>query len=169
MKAFHWFFLLSLSFLLFIISLFFIDIPPGSTGMLHEKYATMLHGGPDTKGLSFGIGVIIGLMVLGIFAFCLYLGNRRKGHSGPLSKWFWAGIIGYFAVYGIQVYLYWMYDAREESLFFGGYPLPTAWMIYAMWTFPLVFTVIYLLTFDSWVFTKEDEAAYEALEKEINS
>lgn len=169
MKVYQWFFVLSLGFLLFVISLFFVNIAPGSTGVLHENYQTMLHSGPGTKGLSLQLGFFIGLFVLGIFTFCLIIGNQRRGQMGPMRKWFWAGVLGYFVVYGIQVYLYWRYDPSQQSQFLGGFPLPTAWMIYAMWSFPLIFTIIYLLTFNNWVFTKEDETTYQALKKEYQS
>ena len=169
MKVFHWFFILSFVFLLLVLALFFIPVTPGSTGMLHDKFQTMLHSGTDGRGSSLFIGFFIGLLILGIFSFCIYLGIQRNGQPGPLARWLWIGLAGYFVVFVVQILLYRNYDPINNSAFIAGYPIPTAWMIYAMWGYPIVFTIIYLLSFDKWIFTAEDEANYRALKDSLNS
>jgi hypothetical protein len=67
-----------------------------------------------------------------------------------------------FAMVGMLV-SYEAYIDDTAVRLYGGFPAPTAWMLYALWPAPLLFVVFYVAAFDRWTFRPEDERAFKEI------
>ena len=80
------------------------------------------------------------------------------------------GLAGAFLAYAIIFVLLVRsdaaYQAGGELLHVGGFPPPTAWLIYGMWLFPLVMVGLFVWGFDRWYYTPDDEARFADLTRE---
>jgi hypothetical protein len=62
-----------------------------------------------------------------------------------------------------MVFAYWDYQETNSTSYFGGFPIPTAWMLYGMWFVPAIITSAYIFKFDDWVLTKEEEKQFHEI------
>lgn len=168
MKLIHYFLTCLILLLVLIISLWFLPIPEHAAGTVHPTYKTMLHSGDHvlasttarTVSFLFGLGVIL------IMYFFIRYGAIRKRGTGKLKLWINIGFVIYIIVYTLNFLSYINYETTGHDEFFLGWPTPTAWMIYGMWTAPAILMFIYVLKFREWILDEEDEAKfYEILEK----
>jgi hypothetical protein len=58
---------------------------------------------------------------------------------------------------------YWTFTRSGSGQLFGGFPLPTALMFYALWPMQLFFVVIYVIYYDKAIFTSDDNDTFQAL------
>jgi hypothetical protein len=104
------------------------------------------------------IGWSFGALQIALFAAMLALGarNRRglRGLRGPLI----AASLVYLAIWSALVLTYRSQLNIEDPALFLGFPVATAWMLFAIWPCPLIFTVYYVVGFDRWIATPEDLA-----------
>lgn len=164
-------FQLFLGLLLFVFVLFasmqFSGQPDGATGIPHEQFGQLLKSGtsqaemPVVKWLAY----LFGLAIIGVFGFGIYIGMLKNGKTGPPANWILFGFFLYMLVYSGMTNSYWSYDPNDP-VYFGGFPAPTAWMIYGMWAFPAFFTILYNYFFHSWYLKDEDMERFEELLKE---
>jgi len=167
MTLFKLFFGLLIGLLFLIAALYFSLSPEAVTGLPHESYTTMLHSGesvaaaPLAKWLSF----LFGLCILGIFVICIMIGYRKYEKLGKVKPWLFGGSIAYLLVFAGMVFSYWNYMSEGSAPYFLGFPAPTAWMLYAVWLFPLFFTFIYIFKFNDWVITPEERKRFEEIKK----
>ena len=126
----------------------------------HPEFAGMQQSGvaaePDTALLWIGWG--FGALQIAFFAAMLALGARsRRGLRGlgiPLI----AASLVYLAIWSALVLAYRSQANAEDPALFLGFPSATAWMLFAIWPCPLIFTFYYVVGFDRWVATPEDLA-----------
>jgi len=152
-------------FLLLILSLWYFPIPENASGTEHPTYKTMLHSGSDvmasntTRVLSylFGLGVIM------MFYFFILFGSDRKKSSGNLKLWINLGFIVYLVVYTLSFFSYLNYETTGHDNFFFGWPTPTAWMIYGMWSAPMILVLVYVIKFKEWILNEEDELEFQRI------
>ena len=69
-----------------------------------------------------------------------------------------------FAILLICFYVQYLQTGNTFLLL--GFPAPTAMMMFGCWGSAFLYTVIYIWGFDSFIFTPEDEVAFEALVRE---
>ncbi len=126
----------------------------------HPEFAGMQQSGMDTEpdaGLLW-IGWSFGAIQIAFFAAMLALGARsRRGLRGlgiPLI----AASLVYLAVWTALVLAYRSQVNAEDPVLFLGFPAATAWMLFALWPCPLLFTLYYVVGFDRWIATPEDLA-----------
>ena len=63
----------------------------------------------------------------------------------------------YLALFSCMIFSNWSYVHDQNHTFFWDMPRPTAWMIYAVWLSPLIVTAIYVVNFERWVISPEEE------------
>jgi hypothetical protein len=126
----------------------------------HPEFAGMQQSGVDAEpdaGLLW-IGWSFGALQIAFFAAMLALGARsRKGLRGlgiPLV----AASLVHLAVWSALVLAYRSQAGAEDPALFLGFPAATAWMLFALWPCPVIFTVYYVVGFDRWIATPEDLA-----------
>ena len=165
MKFYRLLFALFVALLMVVILLWLVHEPAGSTGMAHPDFGAMKHSGPDITSapsiqwLAIGFG---GLIVL-ILITCVILGYLRHDKlEADRNILIWIGAI-YVAVYAGMIITYLDYIRDTDTLYFLGFPLPTAWMIYFFWLFPVAFTIYYVKKFDKWVFEPSSLEVFKSL------
>ena len=80
-----------------------------------------------------------------------------RGLGAPLI----AASLVYLAIWTALVLAYRSQLNVEDPALFLGFPAPTAWMLFALWPCPLLFTAYYVVGFDRWIATPEDLAELE--------
>ena len=133
---------------------------PQSQSIDHPEFADMQQSGsdaePDTTLL--WIGWSFGALQIAFFAALLALGARSRrglrGFGGPLI----AASLTYLAIWSALVFTYRGQLNVEDPALFLGFPVATAWMLFAIWPFPLIFSFYYVVGFDRWIATPEDLA-----------
>ncbi len=126
----------------------------------HPEFAGMQQSGVDTEpdaGLLW-IGWSFGALQIAFFAAMLALGARSRRGLRGLGVPLIAASLVYLAVWSALVLAYRGQANVEDPALFLGFPTPTAWMLFAIWPCPLLFTLYYVVGFDRWIATPEDLA-----------
>ncbi len=138
-------------------------------GVAHDRFATMLQGGPgeERHGTILWVGAAFGLLQCALFVTLLIFGSRKSGKAGPMLRPLLIGGAIYLAIFAALVVSYSHYLPKGSDVpLFVSFPVPTAWMLYGVWGLPLFFVLLYVVTFKSWSFRDEDLVAFRALVKE---
>jgi len=135
------------------------------TAQVHPVAPSLLQstGGLAEHPATLWLGYVMGLLMIGIMAVAVWIGLRKRDRATPLNRWMRAAFVGYALVFTALTVTYASYTGDPETAFFGGFPAPTAWMIYGMWLFPLLFVGLYMALFDRWVLTEDDLARFQEL------
>lgn len=142
---------------------------PSQRGMTHPDFATMQLGGDSEArhGEILWLGYSFGALVIAFFVGLIDVALARGGKSGPASarRTVWLVGAGLEVVFLLLVLSYraFMSDPSGDV---WGFPRPTAWMMYGIWGFPMLFVVLYIFRFEQWILSPEDEAEFALLEKE---
>jgi hypothetical protein len=126
----------------------------------HPQFAGMQQSGVDAEPdvALLWVGWSFGALQIAFFAAMLALGARsRRGLRGLGVPLIAASLI-YLAVWSALVLAYRSQVSVEDPVLLLGFPAPTAWMLFALWPCPLIFTVYYVIGFDRWIATPEDLA-----------
>jgi len=167
MKTIHLLYALIILFL-GIIALLAITPPPANvTGQAHDVYKTMLKGGTSMSADSTTniLAYLFGLCATGLLCLFLILGAIRKGKLDGIRPWLIMASVAYLAANSLTYISDSYYVETAHTRFFLGWPVPTAWMIYIMWSTPTLFVLMYIFKFRDWILTEEDEARFEELVK----
>ena len=170
MKQMPWFLVFLLFFLVLIGLLVLLPVPSNPAGGQHPEYQTMLKSGSSVVAITSSkwLAYAFGLGVLGLFGFSIFLGAQKnpKAKNRKIQNWLWVGTALYLLVYTLMVFSYWDYAQTDQPAFWGGFPAPTAWMLFGLGIVPILFTCIYVFKFKEWVITKEELEQFNEL---INS
>lgn len=159
--------LLGSSWLVLLVFLGIIFIPDNSIPMLkaHPDYPPMTQSVhqitqdsvayPMAIGLAFSIILIMGILAI--------MGNRKHGEWGKISYWLIGGLVLYAFAWGIMIWTHYGYQTSGDHRFWGGFPLPTAWMIYVIWFLPILPMAAYFFLFKSWIWRDQDETRFQEL------
>ncbi len=134
-------------------------------GVGHPTYKTMLAGGPgeDRHAGIFWVGWAFAVLQAIFFVSLLVFGMRKKDNPGPALVPLIVGGTIYAAIFTMLFVSYRGYMSSGESGFFLSLPHPTAWMIYGIWLFPIIFVFIYRRYFGNWFLTDSDMERFNAL------
>ena len=142
---------------------------PGSdqpTSRTHPRFDSMLQG---TENLAeqpgaLVVGTVMALVMVAIQATFVLIGLQRRGRIGWLGR----SLIGCFAAYALLflIVIFSHAGSMQEVSFRGGFPEATAWMVYGLWLFPLLFVFLYMLMFESSVLSREDLEKFRAIQRE---
>lgn len=165
MKTIHFIYVLLILFLGVIIALAMTTAPVNVTGQVHDGYKTMLKGGESMSSSAHTtlLAYLFGLCATGTLCLFLIMGARRRGKLDGIRPWLIGASIAYLLVFTLTYFSDLNYVATGHNRFFLGWPIPTAWMIYAMWATPIFFVLIYILKFRDWILTSEDETRFKEL------
>ena len=140
--------------------------PPMSTGGPHPEIAGMSVGGDGLARL----GPIFshGFALLALFVILIHLLVALSVAERNRSTIFWmslaaAGLVSLWVCWKIFT-SYAEFLATGETGYFLGFPIASAWMMFGIWLSGALLAVIYVVGFRRFVFTAEDEAAYDLLE-----
>jgi len=131
--------------------LFGVEPVQGAAGLPHPDHAMMLRGG---SGLARMEPILFPSWILGslagaFFATCFALGARTLDRLTIIL--ILASALFYELVWTILIGLYWRYASVESSTLFLSFPAPTAWLLYVFTPAPIVFLVIYVMRFESFM------------------
>lgn len=134
-------------------------------GIVHPQFKTMQAGasGEARHARLLWAGWAFGMCQILLFVSALALGMRKESGLGPVRIWMVLGGVGFGIVFTLLTFSYRAYMVGEETGIFFGFPVPTAWMVYGVWLFPVFFVVLYMAVFDSWHLSKEDRARFRRL------
>jgi hypothetical protein len=139
------------------------DVP--ATASIHETQPSMTVGGPGAAKHHrvFGLGIAFGVLQIAFFAACLALGASRGGRVGRIAVPIAVGAaLHILAFLGLAI-SYRAYAAEAGGPLFLGFPIPTAFLLYAVWWTPMVFVLIYVFAFDRYVFSDADHARFREI------
>ncbi|MCZ6643878.1 MAG: hypothetical protein O7G86_18070 [Gammaproteobacteria bacterium] len=145
--------------------------PPMSTGGPH----------PDIEGMSIGgdglarLGPIfsMGFALQALFVVLVHLLVALSVAERNRTAVFWTSLAGAGLV---SLWVCWKifssyagFLETGETGYFLGFPIASAWMMFGIWLSGALLAVIYVVGFRRFVFTLEDEAAYDLLEAEART
>jgi len=160
MRTIHWllFFFLILLFCVAWLQWF----PEGALMAPHSFHSTMLVG-QYHPGNAYWVFVLLGWSMINIFILCLYLGLNYRREQKTIKRWLVAGYLLYCLAYIMMVVADLNYINEDTTNYFLGFPIPTAWMIYGMWFVPLLFSILFITNYNSWVISSDDLNAFEKI------
>ncbi|NND31806.1 MAG: hypothetical protein HKN76_04385, partial [Saprospiraceae bacterium] len=154
-------------FLIALSVLFLIDPPLTATGIIHEEFGSMLKSGPGVQfsRLQKFLFLLVGVLIIVIFCLMLYIGldNRNTRVPNRPKMWILISSILYVSVFIILAFTAWHYFDNQSDVFIAGFPLPSAIMLFGLTLVPLFFTMLYILGFENWIFSRDDLAKFEAI------
>lgn len=166
-RVVQYIFVLLLFLLGVIVALWMYPQPEGIIGLPHPEIKGMLIG-PKMDVFDDNIHLmhfLFGLLNIVILLYFILLGAIRRGALGKIRYWFFSGAFLYLVTYTLTFFSNLRYLREEHHLFFGGWPLPTAWMMYAMWFTPLIILIGYIVTFRDSIISEDDELEFATLIK----
>jgi hypothetical protein len=114
-------------------------------------------------------GAIAGVLIITTYLLCLLIGAGKNGASRKFVGVVVASsclVIGSFLAMTFSVGGY-VRDSSPQLV--GGFPVPTAWMVFGVWLSPIVFLAIYIAGFRQWVMTDDDRQRLAELVAARNS
>lgn len=108
-------------------------------------------------------GAIAGVLVITVYLLCLLLGAGKNGASRTFVGVVAASsclVIGSFLA---MAFSFGDYVRNPSPSLVGGFPIPTAWMVFGVWMSPVVFLAVYVAGFRRWVMTDDDRKRLDAL------
>lgn len=171
MKPIHFVFVLLLTIAGITVYIFLADQPTGATGLPHASINGLSIGGERSNQISalgsapyyFQVTVIL------LAGAMLYMGIAPHRRDAQLKMFFTIGL-GFALFVWTMVYTgYEAYLATGDANIVFGFPVPTTWMLWGIWGSFVVFDLFYVVAFRRYFLPKEDEAAFEALVREVKS
>lgn len=169
--AINWIFVISVLMGLLLIAIMLADSVPNAGGLPH----------PNHPGMQVGEDGAVRLANIGTFAFlfqslllllviCLSILGVTDRRRSPELLAYMAGSLVF------MLFVWWqMYSGHQQFLetgetsYFMGFPSATAWQVYGTWLGAIPLILIYSLGFRKYIYTAEDEAAFEELVKEAQA
>ena len=148
-----------------------IGEPPGARGVENARFSTMLDGDPASDAVAdaprheriLQVGWLFGVLIMAFSAALLAWGYRRQGQVGRMG---WA-VLAVFVVQAVcfsAVMIAYASSMGEPSpALWWALPEATAWLVYLFWPSQLGFLILYVVTFDRWFWTPDDEARFQAI------
>lgn len=137
----------------------------------------MVAGGPHPvyKGMSIGGeggARLDGLWIEGLILYFatflmapMFMAFGIAEHNRNKKFWTYMGSVTALNIVFAFLLIYFYVDFLNtgETFMLLGFPAPTAMMLFGCWGTATLYTVIYIVGFDSFIFTPEDEKKFEEL------
>jgi len=140
---------------------------PGITGQVDTEYPTLFVSGAPISQLIIlkWAGLLFGLCVVSIFLASVAIGAQRKNNSSQKEflKRIIIGSVLYIGVYLWMVISWWDYTKDNPFDYVFGLPVPTAVMMFGLLFTPAFLSYFYIVKFDSWVYSEEDEIEFQQI------
>lgn len=169
--AINWIFAISVVMGLLLIAMLLAESVPNAGGGPHPLHPGMQVGEDGAARLEhIGAFAFLFQSLLLLLVVCLsMLGITDRNRSPQLLAYMGAS-------YGFMLFAWWqMYAGHQEYLatgetdYFMGFPTATAWQVYGTWLGAIPLILIYTLGFRKYIYTAEDEAAFNKLLEEARS
>jgi hypothetical protein len=126
-------------------------------GVPHERVEGMFVGGDGESrhGHIFWLAWSFAVLQIALLCGGLLIGMKKREAWGPARGWvIGASIIG--ALIMTMVFLsYRPFMLGEDYSFVFGFPIASAWLVYGVWGFPVLYVTLYVVVFDRWYVTRE--------------
>ena len=144
---------------------FFIGEIPNGHGFDHSRISNMQQGGSGAARHEkiLWAGWAFGMLQALFFVTCVALGARRRGRLDSVKRPLIAGTLLYVAVFTGLMMAYRNYIAEGAHALLWVFPAPTAFMIYGLWPVPIFFVLLYIWSFDRWIYRPEDEEKFRQI------
>lgn len=148
-----------------ILGLAFVEEPEGLRGGPHPELTSMRRGGDgQARHRSLLVpGWLLGCGIILCFSAFVHFGALRGRGRERLSLLLKAATALYV---GCWSWLIWVYRASLDDATPGlilTLPRPTALMIFVFWPTSMLFSALFVLGFNRWVLTDEEDAAFRRL------
>lgn len=142
-----------------------ITVAHDGHGTAHPEYDTMLQGGPGEArhGHILWLGWLFGTIIAVLFVTTLAFGARRNDVVGPIGKPILIGGIIYVLIWTAMVWTYSDYMKGNTEARFLLLPIPTAWMVYGYWLFPVFFIILFIKAYPKYFWDPDTEAKFKAI------
>jgi hypothetical protein len=136
-----------------------------SRGIAHPEHGAMMLGadGESRHRSLLPLGWAFAALQVAFFVGLIALALRRG--DGRVPAWPALVLVGgvYLAMFALLFVAYGDFAAGEPVELVFGFPAPTAWMLFGVWSAPMLFLLLYVLRFDALVWTAESRARFERL------
>jgi hypothetical protein len=146
-------------------ALFIIGEAPVKLNAPHPDYPDMLQGNPGIesqshiKWLGYALAITQFCFIAALILFSLNKQGRLKKLKTPLL----IATALCITAFCLIMAAYWAFARQGSGDLFGGFPLPTALMLYALWPMQILFVIIYVMYYDKAIFTPEDADKFQAI------
>ncbi len=163
---FKWMLVVLVSLLLLTGFLFLYPNASEPTAAPHPQYPSILQSTGSYDAAGSWLGVTFGLLLIALIAFTSTIGLYREGKHSKLNSLMLKGIAVYALVWILIKVVDDFYMASSSPIFFGGFPLPTALLVYGIGVFPIVIIPLYYRNFSRDVFSEQNQQEFNQLLKE---
>lgn len=173
MRSFHFLFVVLLLLCALVLYMSTLEEVHSQRGVVHADFETMQQAGaPEARhGSIVWFGWAYGALVITFFIGLIDLALARGGKPGPAAArrtvWILGGVLQLVFLALVQSYRSFMVDPLQPPVLF--FPEPTSWMMYGIWGFPMLFVALYILKFETWILTPEEEAEFAKLEAKMDA
>ncbi len=145
-----------------------ILVAPGSEiagHVPHSRIGAMFSGGDGAArhAYTLTLGWAFGAIQLLIFAGLMALGVRKNGSLRGFAPTLLGCTAFLLLLWTAIVVTYSSYAAGSQAVLVLGMHISTALVMLGFWPLSTILTVAFVIGFDRWVYTPEDEAAFERL------
>lgn len=135
----------------------------GGAPLLQSKHAI------GTQPVAFGWAISFCFFIVGIMCTLVWMGNQKAGKTGPVRYGLLIGFAIYAAFFVLMIKDYYAYAVEGVETFWGGFPLPTGWMVYDIWLFPILIALLMVYYFPRWNWTTTDQQNFDQLVQRVKS
>ena len=133
------------------------------TAAPHPEYPSLLQSTGPYDSLGSWTGVVFGLLLISSMTLTMIIGLYRKGRSAKLRGWILRCVAIYATVWVLIKLTDDIYLASDAPSYFGGFPIPTALLVFGMGIFPYMLIPFYYRHFSTDIHSDEDQAKFDAL------
>lgn len=137
------------------------------TGHTDQHYSSLfISGTPITQLIILKlIGLIFGLCTISIFLLAVAIGAQKSKskHQRRVNSILVVGSALYLGMYLWMVVSWWDYTEFNSFDYILGLPIPTAIQMFGLLFIPGFLSFFYITQFDTWVYSKEDEAKFQEI------
>ncbi|XOV86759.1 MAG: hypothetical protein ACFHX7_17525 [Pseudomonadota bacterium] len=139
--------------------------PENATSLAHASFSGMRIGGDGAARLEpvAGAAFVFQLVVLAQICCLVALGVGKHRHSGSFHVLL---VLAFLVAAGVWYGLFSAYETFLETgttAYFLGFPVATAWQVYAIWLSGLVLVGTYVFGFTRFIWSEEDETRFQTL------
>ena len=145
--------------------IFSIPEPANGHSVAHHAIDGMREGGDALQQGEplFNIGYLLGVLIYLIISVLVYIGVPQAKRDRRLRRVHTAATLALLGMWTLLICLFRQYLYSGDPMIGSGFPLPTLVMLLGLWAAPMSFSLIYVLGFRRWVFTREDEETFRRL------
>ncbi len=165
----RWTLVTLISLLVLIVALFFYPDAHVSKVAPHPDYPSILQSTAQYDGLGSWLAVLLGLLMIAIMTLTMLVGLHRPNHKSKFAKVLSIVVVVNAIIWVCIKLTNDSYMAGNSDLIVGGFPLPTALLMYGMGLFPLVMLPFYYKYFNRDIYSDADQAKFEAILKQYTT